>query len=108
MADGDAALVLELIRAANEAEQLTNSARASLLQRAADTLRDYRYQINYSGTPANDDGSNDPAREWSEMARTADQFTAGEVSQKLLDAADLIKVARMMLEEKQAIERGET
>lgn len=107
MKDGGAAFVSELIRAANETDKLTKPERARLLERAAATLRDYRYQINYSETPANDGGPNDAAREWSEMARLIDLFTADEISAKLLDAAGTIKAARVLLDEKHAIERGE-
>ena len=105
--DTGAAFVSELIRAANETARLTKPERARLLQRAAATLRDYRYQINYSETPANDGGANDAAHDWSEMARLIDLFTAEEVAETLLDAAGTIKAARVLLEEKQAIERGE-
>lgn len=107
MADRGALFVSELIRAANETDRLTKSERAGLLQRAAATLRDYRYQINYSETPANDGGPNDAAHEWSEMARLIDLFSAEEVSAMLLDAVGTIKAARALLEEKQAIERGD-
>lgn len=105
--DSCAGFVSELIRAANETDRLAKPERAKLLRRAAATLRDYRYQINYSETPANDGGPNDVAREWTEMARLIDLFSAGEVSAKLLDAAETIKAARILLDEKQAIERGE-
>ena len=41
------------------------------------------------------------------MARLIDLFTAEEVAEAMLDAAGTIKAARVLLEEKQAIERGE-
>lgn len=107
MTDTGAAFVSELIRAANETSRLTKPERARLLQRAAATLRDYRYQINYSETPANDGGPDDAAHDWSEMARLIDLFSAEEVSTALLDAVETIKAARVLLDEKQAIERGE-
>jgi hypothetical protein len=46
---------------------------------AATTLRDYRYQINFSDTPADDGGPND--------ARLIDLFSFEEVSAELFDAA---------------------
>jgi hypothetical protein len=52
MTDSGALFISELIRAANETDRLTKPERARLLQRAAATLREYRYQINYSETPA--------------------------------------------------------
>lgn len=107
MTDSVANFVSELIRAANEADRLTKLERARLLQRAAGTLREYRYQISYSETPANDEGPNDAARDWSEMARLIDLFSVDEVSRAFLEAVSKINAARGLLEEKQAIERGE-
>lgn len=100
MADPVAPFISELIRAANETEKLTKPERARLLQRAAATLRDYRYQINYSETPANDGGPNDVAHEWSEMARLIELFSAEEVSKTLLDAVATIKAARVLMDAK--------
>lgn len=100
MADPVAPFISELIRAANETEKLTKPERARLLQRAAATLRDYRYQINYSETPANDGGPNDAADEWSEMARLIYLFSAEEVSKTLLDAVATIKAARVLMDAK--------
>jgi hypothetical protein len=100
MTDAVTPFISELIRAANEAEKLTKPERARLLERAAATLRDYRYQINYSEAPANDGGPNDAAHRWSEMARLIYLFSPGEVAEELLDAADLIKTARMLMDVK--------
>jgi len=69
-----------------------------LLERAAATLRDCRHQINYSDTLANSGGPNDAPHRWSEMATLIDLFTAGEVAEELLDAVDLIKTARMLMD----------
>lgn len=104
MPDPVAPFISELIRAANETDRLTKPERARLLQRCAGTLRDYRHQINYSETPANDGGPNDVAHEWSEMARLIDLFSAEEVSKTLLDAVATIKAARTLLEIKHEIE----
>lgn len=95
--------ISELIRAANETDRLTKPERARLLQRAAATLRDYRYEINYSETPANDGGPNDAAHEWSEMARLINLFSAEEVSAKLLEAVATIKAAKTLMECKMEI-----
>lgn len=105
MTDSSAAFISELIRAANETDRLTKPERARLLERAAATLRDYRYEINYSEAPANDGGPNDATQEWSEMARLIDLFSADEVSKTLLDAVAVIKAARVLLELKRDIER---
>lgn len=104
MLDPVAPFISELIRAANETDRLTKAERARLLQRCAGTLRDYRHQINYSETPANDGGPDDVAHEWSEMARLIDLFSAEEVSKALLDAVASIKAARTLLEIKHEIE----
>jgi hypothetical protein len=100
MTDRVSPFISELIRAANETEKLTKPERARLLGRAAATLRDYRSQINYSETPANDGGPNDAPHRWSEMARLIYLFSAGEVAEELLDAADLITTARMLMDVK--------
>ncbi len=99
-----AAFVSELIRAANETERLTKPERARLLERAAATLREYRRAINYSETPANAGGPGDAASEWTEMARLIPMFSAAEVANALLDAAEAIKAARVLLEIKEDIE----
>lgn len=98
MTDPVAPFISELIRAANETDRLTKPERARLLQRAAATLRDYRYQINFSETPANDGGPDDAAYQWTEMARVIDLFSAAEVSKELLHAVELIKAARVLMD----------
>lgn len=103
MIDSVAPFITELIRAANETDRLTKPERIRLLQRCAATIRDYRHQINYSETPANDGGPNDVAHEWSEMARLIDLFSAEEISKTLLEAAATIKAARTLLEIKHEI-----
>ncbi len=104
MPDPVAPFISELIRAANETDRLTKAESARLLQRCAATLRDYRHQIDYSETPANDGGPNDVAHELSEMARLIDLFSAEEVSKTLLEAVATIKAARTLLEIKHEIE----
>jgi hypothetical protein len=46
--------ISELIHAANEIDKLTKLEQASLLRRAACTIRDYRGLINRCDSPAND------------------------------------------------------
>lgn len=107
MTDRGAAFISELIRAANETAKLTNLERARLLERAAATLRDYRHEINYSKTPANDGGLGDIAQEWSEIAMTIELFSTNEVSKTLLNAVAVIKAARVLLEIKRDIQRDD-
>lgn len=83
MADSVSSLIAELTRAAKETEKLTKPERARLLQSAAATLRDYRYQVNFSKAPANDVGPIDVAHDWSVMARLIELFSAEEVSKAL-------------------------
>ena len=99
------AFIAELIRAANEVENLTQPERARLLERAGATIRDYQDQINYSETPANDRGGpDDIVYCLGEMARLIDLFSARAVSETLLEAVETIKAARVLLEAKQDIE----
>jgi acyl-CoA reductase-like NAD-dependent aldehyde dehydrogenase len=100
-----AAVVSELIRAANEAPKLTKPERARLLERAAATIADYRDEISFSGTPANDHPG-DIVRELRDVARLIDLFSAEEIARKLLDAAEIIKVCRVLLEAKREVEEG--
>lgn len=94
-----AAFVTELIRAANEADRLTKPERAMLLLRAANTIRDYRDEIALNGAPANSQPG-DIEHELREVARLIPMFTADEVSQQLLGAADVIKTLRILLDAK--------
>lgn len=99
MTDSTQRFISELIRAANETEKLTNLERATLLRRAAGTVRDYRDLITFAGITANDDGQSDVVHDWNEMARLISIFSAQEVSAALLDAAGVIKACRLLLEE---------
>ena len=92
-----AAFVFELIRAANETDRLTKPERARLLERAANTIRDYRDEIAISGAPANSQPG-DIEHELREVARLIDMFTAEEVSAQILEAARVIKDLRVILD----------
>ena len=102
------AFISELIRAANEVGRLTKPERAGLLQRAAATIRDYRDQINYSDTPANDRGGpDDIVYCLNEMARLIESFSTQEVAETLMEAVEVIKAAKaakLLLDAKRAIE----
>lgn len=107
MTDSVPAFISELIRAANETQRLSMFERGRLMERAAATIRDYREQIAYSDSPANDTGPGDIASDLASMGRTPEVFTAAEVSAKLLEAVEVIKTLRALMEEKEAILRGE-
>jgi hypothetical protein len=105
MSDTVPAFVSELIRAANEIERLTPFESARLLHRAASTIRDYRDEINYSDTPANDRGTPDDIVYCvNEMAARIETFAAHEVAETMLEAAETIKAGRILLEAKQEYE----
>lgn len=101
------AFISELIRAANETQRLSRFERGRLMERAAATIRDNREQIAYSDAPANDTGPGHIASDLASLGRTPEVFSAAEVSVKLLEAVEAIKTLRMLLEEKEAIIRGE-
>lgn len=107
MTDSTQGFISELIRAANETQRLSQFERGRLMERAAATIRDYREQIAYSDSPANDTGPGDIASDLASMGRTPEVFTAAEVSAKLLEAVEVIKTLRVLAEEKEAILRGE-
>lgn len=101
-----AAFISELIRAANEMGRITEIERGRLMTRAAWTIRDYRESIAYSEAPDNDSGAGDIAFDLASMGRNPQLFSAAEVSAKLLEAVEAIKVLRVLMEEKEAILRG--
>lgn len=108
MTDSLAPFISELIRAANEVDRLTKRERAGLLNRAALTIREYREQIAFSGTPANDGHEGDIVVDLREMARLIDVFSADEVAEQLLEAVSVIKAGRALLEAKHEIQGGGT
>jgi hypothetical protein len=96
--------ISQLLRAANEVPRLTNAERARLLRRAATTIRDYRDKINFSDAPTNDSGPGDIVSELHAMARRIDVFSAHDVSGKILEAVDVMKTCRILLQTKREIE----
>jgi acyl-CoA reductase-like NAD-dependent aldehyde dehydrogenase len=102
-----AAFISELIRAANEVPKLTMAERARLLQRAAATIRDYRDEINYSETPANDENQEDVVYFLNEAACFVDDFSDTEFAETILEAIAVIQAAQILLEEKRKVESGE-
>lgn len=100
-----ATFISELLRAANETTQVTEEERASLLRRAANTIRDYRDEIDYSDAPANDRGGpDDIVYCLTEMASRIDEFSETEVSETLVEAIGVIQDARALLDAKHDIE----
>lgn len=97
--------ISELIRAANEIDKLTMIERATLLRRAAATIRDLRDEINYFDTPANDTGPGDVVFDLNETARMIEIFEADAIGQELLSAVGTIKAALVLLDAKREIEQ---
>lgn len=106
MSDSTQRFISELIRAANEAERLTLLERANLLRRAAAIVRDYRANLSELGvTVGTATDADDVTREWSEIARLIQMFSAQEVAEALLEAVAVIKACRVLLEERRNVER---
>ena len=93
--------VSELIRAGNETEQLGAAECARLLQRAACTIRDYRDDINASDAMPFDGTPDDIVYCLERMAERVDDFAIHEIAEALLEAAEAIKVGRILVDAKQ-------
>jgi hypothetical protein len=91
------ASISELIRAANEIDQLTKEERVGLLQRAAATIADMREQIAISEAAANYSNPLDIAIELREMARLIFMFRPNEIAQKMLEGAETIRILAILL-----------
>lgn len=96
----DAAVVAELISAANDIEGVPNSERAQLLQRAASIISDYRVELDALIVPAKEDGPDDVVHELNELARHIDQAATDEVVSAMLNAAEIIAERRTILRAK--------
>lgn len=91
--------ISELIRTANEISKLTRPEMARLLQRAANTIRDYREQIASSGSLTHDAGQDDIVFELNAMASAIDLFPADKVSAMLLRSVEVMKACRAQIED---------
>lgn len=99
-----APFISDLIQAANNIDQLRGFERARLLRRAALTIVDYRDQIDFSETPANDTGPGDIVFDLNSMASLIEAFPAKEIAAMMLKAVEVIKAARVLLDEKRKIQ----
>ena len=95
MPDHVASFNRELIRAANEVEQLTSYERANLLQRSAATIRDLREQ---AGSSQSGIDAEDVVHSLRSMAETIDQHGPSEIAAMMLQAVAAIKAGRSELE----------
>ena len=81
MSDSVNRFVSELLRAANEVQKLTPLEKTRLFQRASITVRDQ-------------DGPPELAHRLSEYGRLSDDMTDDEISARLLEAVEIIKVGK--------------
>lgn len=89
------AFIVELVRAANEVDRLTENETSRLLQRAAATIRDYREIID---DPAAANGfDNDIVFELNSMASAIDLFPKETISAMILEAAEIMKSYKALL-----------
>jgi hypothetical protein len=88
------AFVSELVRAANETDRLTTTEARRLLQRAAITIRGLRQAV---GIPSSHT-RHDALIQLEAIETSLEQRGADEISGALLDAADLIRSLRIVVD----------
>lgn len=95
--------ISELIRAANRIDQIRNSDRKQLLYRAVAFIRDGRGRVRVQPirtTP-------DPMMEIMNIAASIERRTDGQVKAALLNAADMIRTLKILLDAQDEVSRGE-
>lgn len=88
------AFISELVWAANQVEHLTNFEKRRLLERAVATIREMRDQV---GIPESKTAA-DPVIDLQTAAGGIERRTHEHVKAALLDAAEMIRVLRIILE----------
>ncbi|WP_208179997.1 hypothetical protein J4T85_019875 [Sinorhizobium medicae] len=91
------AFIAELIRAANEADKLTPFEVKRLLSRSVATIRDMREQTGIPGS----NRARDVVIDLQVAAARADTLSAAETRDVLLDAADIIRTLKILLDGKE-------
>ena len=94
-----------LIKQANGASDLTREEKQALLQDAARLIRAYRELIAFSDSPEKD-AESDIAFELEQFAEHIDFKYFDETREIMLEAADTIRILRLMLGIKQEIVDG--
>ncbi|MBP1885097.1 hypothetical protein [Sinorhizobium mexicanum] len=89
--------IAELIRAANEADRLTPFEVKRLLNRSIATIRDMREAIGIPGS----NRAKDVVIDLQVAAARADRLTAAEIRDTLIDAADVIRTLKILLDGKE-------
>ncbi|WDZ80959.1 hypothetical protein PWG15_24720 (plasmid) [Ensifer adhaerens] len=91
------AFISELVWAANQVEHLTNFEKRRLLERAVVTIREMREQV---GIPQSKTEV-DPVIDLQTTAVGIELRTHNQVKAALLDAADMIRILRIILDGKE-------
>lgn len=91
------AFVAELVRAANHVERLTDFEKRRLLERAVVTIRDMREQV---GIPESKTAA-DAVIDLQTVAGGIERRSADEVKAAILDAAEMIRVLKIILDGKE-------
>ncbi|PDT82953.1 hypothetical protein [Sinorhizobium sp. BJ1] len=89
--------IAELIRAANEADRLTPFEVKRLLNRSIATIRDMREQTGVPGS----NRAKDVVIDLQVAAARADSLTVAEIRDALVDAADVIRTLKIVLDGKE-------
>jgi hypothetical protein len=95
------AFIAELIRAANEPSKLSHIEAILLLRRTAASIRDSRDQVAFRSS-ADDPGQGDIVFELTIMATSIDLFPREKVAAMLLEAAQVLKANKILLDAKNA------
>lgn len=88
------AFISELVWAANQVEHLTNFEKRRLLERAVVTICEMREQV---GIPPSNTGP-DPVIDLQTTATGIERHTGDDVRSALLNAANIIRTLRIMLD----------
>jgi hypothetical protein len=96
--------ISELVRAANEFGRIGDFEKRRLLDRAYRTVEEMRAEIK----PSERRGSDyDSAIDFLTMSRSLESFTTDEIKEALLDAADMLRTLKIVLDAKEEVLRGE-
>lgn len=92
--------ISELIRAANEPERLSPYEVSRLLDRSIDTIRDMREQTGIAGSH----GAKDVLIDLRGASERARDLSAADIRDALVDAADVIRTLKIVLDGKDELE----
>lgn len=93
-------IVSELVRAANEYDRLGDFEKRRLLDRAYRTVQEARGEIGVAPELADTDAAID----FLTISRAPDRFTDEDIREAILDAADMIKNLKIILDAKKEVE----